>query len=65
MVIYIMSMPMGYVVGQAFVNDKANGYKNLNDEKRVRQDYSFLPIMCALLMPFAAIVAIMKIMEGN
>lgn len=62
----IMAMPMGYLAGQSFVERKASKYKNVNDQRKVKSDYSFLPIMCALLLPFGAVIAIMEIMmKGN
>lgn len=62
----IMAMPMGYLAGQSFVERKANKYEDLNDQRKVKNDYSFLPLMCALLLPFGTIIAIMEIMmKGN
>lgn len=62
----IMAMPMGYLAGQSFVERKAKRYEDLNDQRKVKNDYSFLPLMCALLLPFGTIIAIMEIMmKGN
>jgi C4-dicarboxylate transporter len=63
MLMAIMAMPMGYVVGQRFVDNKAKKQQNQKDKDTIKNDYNFLPIMCALILPFGAIMAIMEIIK--
>lgn len=63
-IIYIMCMPMGYVVGKNFVERKARRWEHTIDQEKERQNYSFVPIATSLVLPMAAVLAIFEIMDG-
>ena len=62
-VIYIMCMPMGYIVGRQYVNSMVNKYEHTIDRETKRKDLSFVPILTSVLLPMGAILAIFEIMN--
>lgn len=64
-IIYIMCMPMGYVVGMNYVRTRANRFEHTIDRETERKNLSFLPIMTGFLLPMAAILSIQEIMNGD
>lgn len=61
---YLMCMPMGYVVGTAFVRDKVSGQTTTPDREKAEKEYSFIPIMSGLILPFGVLLAFQQIMKG-
>lgn len=62
-VVYLMCMPMGYIVGKNFVNYKANQHENTIDQETERSNYSFIPIATSIFLPFASVLAIFQMMK--
>ena len=62
-IIYMMCMPLGYIVGKNFVTRKVLKWEHLIDQETERSNYAFVPIMTTILLPMAAILAIMEIIE--
>lgn len=65
LVIYIMCMPMGYIVGKNFVGKRVSKWEDTIDQETERSNYAFVPIATALLLPMAAILAISQILEDS
>lgn len=64
-VVYIMCMPMGYVIGMYYVANRVNRYENTIDREKERDGLSFVPIMTGMLLPMGAILAIQQIINGD
>ena len=61
-IIYLMCMPLGYVVGKKFVDEKVSEWSSTKDRQTEKSNYAFVPIMCSILLPLGAMVAIYVIL---